>query len=128
MCESQRPPCKRSLVDKQESLSGDSQRPPSQMTLNFSQQEKAGEKQPDGHSASMRTTEEVAISGMLEAMGDHEFYCASYSSKDEPHVNGLLMTLAIGQRYKEQDIAAAREAGENIDDLKAASKILHRLA
>ena len=64
---------------------------------------------------------------MLEAMGDHEFYCASYSSKDQPQITGLLMTLADGLRSKEQDIAAAKEAGENADGQEVARRILHRL-
>ena len=42
-----------------------------------------------------------AISAMLESMGDHEFYCATFSSKDQPHVEGLLMSLADGVRAKE---------------------------
>ena len=44
----------------------------------------------------------AAISSMLDAMGDHEHYCASYSAKDQPHVEGLLLTLAESLRVKEQ--------------------------
>ena len=69
----------------------------------------------------------AAIASMLEAIGDHEFYCASYSNKDQPHSNGLLMTLADGIRSKERDIAIAREAGGIIDPRGAARRILHRL-
>ena len=53
---------------------------------------------------------------MLEAMGDHEFYCATYSSKEQPHINGLLTTLQDGLRGLEKDIAAAKEAGEEFDN------------
>ena len=74
-----------------------------------------------------RTKEEAAVSGMLEAMGDHEFYCASYSCKEQPHVNGLLMTLADGLRSKEQDIAAAKAKGENLENQEVGRRILHRL-
>ena len=35
-------------------------------------------------------------SAMLDAMGDREFYCASYSSKEQPHAEGLKMTLVDG--------------------------------
>ena len=70
---------------------------------------------------------DAAIAGMLEAMGDHELYCAAYAGKDQPHVDGLLMTLADGLRSKEHDIAAATEARENIDGQELAPRILHRL-
>jgi len=70
---------------------------------------------------------ETAERGMLEAMGDHEFYCASYSSKDSPHIEGLLTTLADGLRAKERDIAAAREVGEEITSHEVVRRILHRL-
>ena len=64
---------------------------------------------------------------MLEGMGDHEYYCASYSSKDQPHIDGLLMTLAEGKLAKERDIAQAKEAGENISAHEEARQTLHRL-
>eukprot|EP00973_Karenia_brevis_P037679 5199275-Karenia_brevis.AAC.1 len=65
------------------------------------------------HSSSLDTG--AAASAMLDSMGDHEYYCASYSSKDQPHVEGLLTTLADSVRAKERDITAAREeAGEDI--------------
>ena len=46
---------------------------------------------------------QVAISSMLDVMGDNEFYCAAYSTKDQPHVEGLLMTLSDALRMKEKD-------------------------
>ena len=70
---------------------------------------------------------EVASSSMLDAMGDHEYYCATYSSKDQPHVEGLLTTLADGVRAKERDIAAAKEAGEDINDHEISRRLLHSL-
>ena len=42
---------------------------------------------------------QAAVSSMMDAMGDHEYYCASYSSKDQPHVEGLLCTLAGSRRH-----------------------------
>ena len=69
----------------------------------------------------------AAIAAMLEDIGDHEHYCASYSSKEQPHVEGLLLTLADALRSKEADIAAAKAAGEEIDDAEVARRILHRL-
>eukprot|EP00974_Lingulodinium_polyedra_P074533 7223252-Lingulodinium_polyedra.AAC.1 len=30
------------------------------------------------------------VDAMVDTMGDHEFYCASYAAKDQPHIEGLL--------------------------------------
>ena len=68
-----------------------------------------------------------AIVLMLDAMGDKEFYCASYSSKEQPHIDGLLETLADGVRSKERDIAEARATGEELSCHEVARGILHRL-
>ena len=68
-----------------------------------------------------------AVSAMLDALGDHEFYCAAYSSKDQPHVEGLLMTLADGVHAKERDIMLAREAGEDITSHEVSRRLLHTL-
>ena len=69
----------------------------------------------------------ASIASMLEAMGQHEFYCASYSSKEAPHMQGLTATLADGVRTKLRDIAAAREAGQAVTEHQAVKSILHRL-
>ena len=68
-----------------------------------------------------------AIAAMLESMGDHEYHCASYAGKDQPHISGLLMTLADGLRAKEKDILVAKEAGEHVEGHEIARQILHRL-
>ena len=52
---------------------------------------------------------EVVINAMLDAMGDNEYYCASYASKEEPHVEGLLHTLQYGLRHKEAEIRALQD-------------------
>ena len=74
-----------------------------------------------------RTQSEHATSAMLEAMGDHEFYCSTYSSKEAPHVDGLVSTLADGLESKQRDITAARKKGEEISAHDEARQILHRL-
>ena len=53
---------------------------------------------------------QAALSSMMDAMGDHEYYCASYSSKDQPHVDGLLCTLADSLRRKEMILLLIRKA------------------
>ena len=55
----------------------------------------------------------AATAAMLESMGDHEYYVASYSSKDQPHIIGLLESLIDGVEAKKQDIAVAKAAGED---------------
>ncbi len=72
-------------------------------------------------------TEQDATAQMLDVMGDKEFYCASYSSKEQPHIEGLLETLADGARSKERDIVEARAAGQEIPPHEAARQMLHRL-
>ena len=60
-------------------------------------------------------------------MGDHEHYCAAYSSKDQPHVEGLLKTLADGVAAKEREILEAKEVGEDITAHEVARRLLHRM-
>ena len=69
----------------------------------------------------------TAISAMLDAMGDHEYYCATYSSKDQPHVEGLLQTLSDSLRAKEQDIVRAKTAGEEFPVHESARRVIHNL-
>ena len=53
--------------------------------------------------ASTASSADEAVSAMIDAMGDHEYYCASYSSKDQPHVERSMLTLADGHRAKERN-------------------------
>ena len=68
-----------------------------------------------------------ALTSMLESMGDHEFYCASYSSKDQPHIEGLLLTLSDGLQCKLRDIMVAKEKGEDFTSHEICRKLLHNL-
>ena len=70
---------------------------------------------------------EDAISSMLTAMGDHEHYCAAYSAKDQPHVEGLLMTLVDSLRFKERDLLEAKENGEDLTPHETSRRLLHTL-
>ena len=81
----------------------------------------------DEKTADPKKAADAAIRGMLEAMGDHEYYCASYSSKDQPHLQGVLATLQDGVNAKKQDIATAKAAGEEIAPSEVARQILQRL-
>ena len=50
----------------------------------------------------------ASVQAMLDTMGDHEFYCAAYASKEQPHIEGLLHTLADSVRRLDQDVARRR--------------------
>ena len=52
-----------------------------------------------------------ASDAMLDSMGDHEYYCAAYSSKQQPHVEGLMETLSTAVRKKEEQVAEAKDKG-----------------
>ena len=68
-----------------------------------------------------------ARAALVEALGDHEFYCSAYSSKEQPHVEGLLITLAQSLHRKEEDLAQAASQGEPTDALEHSRQLLHRL-
>ena len=61
-------------------------------------------------------------------MIDHEFYCSSYASKEQPHIENLLHTLADGVRGLDREIAEHGAKGELMDPLeKKTKRLLHRL-
>ena len=70
---------------------------------------------------------EAAIQQFVETIVDHEFYCVAYATKDQPHIEGLLHTLADGVRRLDVDIAACRARGEPLEAAVHARRLLHRL-
>ena len=70
---------------------------------------------------------EMSIDAMVEALIDHEYYCVSYSTKEEPHIEGLLHTFADGVRNIDLEIAQRRSLGQEVESLEHARKLLHRL-
>ena len=68
-----------------------------------------------------------AVDAMVENMGDHEHYCASYSSKEGPHVEGLVHTLADGLRSLKADVATRAAQGAPCSAMDVSRKTLHRL-
>ena len=62
---------------------------------------------------------------MLDGRGGHEYYCAVYSSKDQPHVEGLLKMLADGVAVAEREVVEARAAGDDIGSHYVARRLLH---
>ena len=69
----------------------------------------------------------MSIDAMIEALIDHEYYCVSYSTKEEPHIEGLLHTFADGVRNIDLEIAQRRSLGQEVESLEHARKLLHRL-
>ena len=70
---------------------------------------------------------ELSIDAMIEALIDHEFYCVSYSTKEEPLIVGLLHSFADGVRNIDLEIARRRAEGEVVENMEHARKLLHRL-
>eukprot|EP00973_Karenia_brevis_P047487 6593497-Karenia_brevis.AAC.1 len=54
---------------------------------NSSAQQARSETSPEQSQQSQVDLREAARNAMLEAMGDNEYYCATYSSKDQPHID-----------------------------------------
>ena len=68
-----------------------------------------------------------SVDAMIEAMGDHEFYCSNYACKEQPHIEGLLQSLADGLRGLELAITDKRELGDQCDTLEYAKRLMQRL-
>ena len=61
-------------------------------------------------------------------MADHEFDCANYASKEQPHIDGLLHALADSVKSLEYSLAKAEDSGdEPLEALERARRLLHRL-
>ena len=44
-----------------------------------------------------------AVRKMVDGMVAREFYCSNYSTKEQPHIEGLLQTLLNGLRNLDQE-------------------------
>ena len=64
------------------------------------------------------------VDAMVDTMGAHEHYCASYAAKEQPHIEGLLQTLADGKRSLEAQMAREAKVDDSVED---ARRLLHRL-
>ena len=71
------------------------------------------------------SSKEDAIAAMVDVMGDQEFYCSSYASKQQPHMEGLLHTLADGMGSLNRRIAKLRAEGGDVDAAEHVRRILH---
>jgi len=64
---------------------------------------------------------------MVEAMADHEYYVSSYSSKSQPHADGLKLTLAASLERKKRASDAAKNNAIDGNEHESARKTLHTL-
>ena len=70
---------------------------------------------------------EAMIDGLLEELANSEFYCSTYATKEQPHVEGLLQTLAQGVSGLEEELAQKAHSGEHADSKERARRVLNRL-
>ena len=52
---------------------------------------------------------EAALGSMIQGMVAREFYCSNYSTKEQPHIEGLLHTLLNGVRDIELEMATRQQ-------------------
>jgi len=69
----------------------------------------------------------TACEEVLANVVEHEYYCGSYSSKEQPKLKELLGAMASSLRKLEARIEMAKQAGETFDRLTIAAKFLHNL-
>ena len=64
---------------------------------------------------------------LLEDLINSEFYCSVYASKDAPHIEGLLVTLAHGVRALDEEIARGGTEGHDMTPQEKSRRLLNRL-
>ena len=64
---------------------------------------------------------------MAREMGNSEYYVSSYSSKAQPHADGLVLTMAHSVQTMERFVKEAEEGSAEADVREKARKMLHRL-
>ena len=71
---------------------------------------------------------EESVKEMVDTLIAHEFYCATYASKEQPHIEGLCQTLQDGVRGLERELAERRARGDpEVEPLERGRRLLHRL-
>ena len=63
-----------------------------------------------------------ACSEVFANVIEHEYYCGSYSSKEQPKLKELLGAMATSVRKVEERVETAKLAGETFDNLTMAAK------
>ena len=71
--------------------------------------------------------EQDLVDRLLDDLANSEFYCSVYASKEQPHMEGLLVTLAHGIRTLDDEIAAGLADGQAMDQQEKARRVLNRL-
>ena len=92
----------------------------------------SSEKSPAAHGASSEGVMREAriqelVNSLTEELSNSEFYCSVYASKEQPHVEGLMLTLARGVRDLDNEIAQGTSQGDALAVVEKARRLLHRL-
>ena len=67
------------------------------------------------------------IDSLLEDLENSEFYCSTYATKEQPHVEGLLQTLAHGLQGLEKELAEKQLENQVDESQVRARRVLSRL-
>ena len=68
-----------------------------------------------------------ACGEMFSSVVEHEYYCGSYASKEQPRLKALMKSMALSVKSVQDRIAAARSEGVSFSNLDIAAKMLHNL-
>ena len=69
----------------------------------------------------------TACSEMFSSVVEHEYYCGSYASKEQPRLQALMKSMAQSLKSVQDRIAAARSEGVSFSNLEIARQTLHNL-
>ena len=67
----------------------------------------------------------TACREMLASVIDHEDYCGSYASKEQPKLKELLKSMSKSLHRMQDRVAAAQEQGERFANMAMAARTLH---
>ena len=63
----------------------------------------------------------------MGVINDHEFYCSNYAVKEQPHIEGLLQTLADGVARLDFEVAKVADMDDSQACMERGRRVLHRL-
>ena len=69
----------------------------------------------------------TACREMYASVIDHEYYCGSYASKEQPKLKELLKSMSTSLHRLQDKVSEAKERGEAFTNMDEAAKMLHSL-
>ena len=69
----------------------------------------------------------AAVADMMDAVTDHEFYCATYASMEGPHIQGLLLTLFQSVQDRERYLTDLRCSRDVVYVYSSSSQMCHAI-